>query len=105
MQQLIQILFTMRTKSYWIKQTYIANTDLFIEYLKTIVPWLASIGGTIIAKDIKQNSNLNEWDGGQLGVIVEFKSKEAAKEAYYSSKFQDYIQLRKLKSYLYLTII
>ena len=102
---LMKILFTMRTKSYWIKQTYIANTDLFIEYLKTIIPWISSIGGTIIAKDIKQNSNLNEWDGGQLGVIVEFQSREAAKEAFYSSEFQDYIQLRKLKSDLSLTII
>ncbi len=101
----LKILFRMKTKSYWIKQTYIANTDLFIEYLKTIIPWLASIGGTIIAKDIKQNSNINEWDGGQLGVIVEFKSREAAKEAFNSSEFQDYIQLRKLESELSLTII
>ncbi len=76
-----------------------------MEYLKTIIPWLRSVGGTIIAKDIKQDSDLNEWDGGQLGIVVEFESINAAKEAFYSKEFQEYIHYRKLRKNLSLSIL
>ena len=75
-----------------------------MEYLKTIIPWLRSVGGTIIAKDIKQVSDLNQWDGGQLGIIVEFESRAAAQKAFNSKEFQEYINLRQLRNNLYLTI-
>tara|TARA_Y100001968_G_C19414000_1_gene747945 strand:+ start:602 stop:889 length:288 start_codon:yes stop_codon:yes gene_type:complete len=93
------------SKGYWLKQAKIANTDQFIEYVKTVVPWLRSVGGTIIAKDVNQNSDLNEWDGGQLGVIVEFESKDAAQKAFDSNEFQNYIRIRGLQSNLSLSII
>ncbi len=92
-------------KGYWVKQARIDSTDLFIEYIQTIIPWLLSVGGTIIAKDIRQNSDLNEWDGGQLGVVVEFESKDAAKKAYASEVFQEYIEINGLQSDLTLSII
>ncbi len=91
-------------KGYWVKQASIASTDLFIEYIQTVVPWLLSVGGRIIAKDISQNSDLNEWDGGQLGVIVEFESKDAAKKAFHSDVFQEFIEINGLKSDLTLSI-
>ena len=96
--------FRFLLKAYWVKQLSIPNTDLFIEYLKTIIPWLNSVGGTVIAKDIKQDSDLNEWDGGQLGIIVEFDSSAAAQEAYYSKEFQEYIKYRNLVENISLTI-
>ena len=91
-------------KGYWVKQASIANSDVFVEYIQTVVPWLLSVGGTIIAKDINQNSDLYEWDGGQLGVIVEFESKDAAQKAFDSDVFQEYIQLNGLKRALTLSI-
>ena len=75
-----------------------------MEYIQTVVPWLLSVGGIVIAKDIKQNSDLNEWDGGQLGVVVEFESRAAAQRAFNSSVFQEYIDLRRLSSDLSLSI-
>ncbi len=63
------------------------------------------MGGIIIAKEIKQDSDLNQWDGGQLGIVVEFESKHAAKEAFHSKEFQEYIALRKLNNNLCLSII
>ena len=93
------------SKGYWLKQAKIANTDVFIEYVKTVVPWLRSVGGTIIAKDVNQNSDLNEWDGGQLGLIIEFSSKAAAQKAFDSEAFQDYIKLKGLQADLSLSII
>ena len=81
----------MMSKGYWLKQANIENTDQFIEYIRTVIPWLKTVGGIVIAKDVRQNSDLNEWDGGQLGVVVEFESKEAAKRAYQSPEFQQYI--------------
>ena len=92
-------------KGYWLKQAKIANTDVFIEYVKTVVPWLRSVGGTIIAKDVNQNSDLNEWDGGQLGLVIEFDSKAAAQKAYESDIFQEYIKVKGLQSDLSLSII
>tara|TARA_Y100001968_G_scaffold258716_1_gene245754 strand:- start:1384 stop:1671 length:288 start_codon:yes stop_codon:yes gene_type:complete len=93
------------SKGYWIKQANISNTDHFLEYIKTVVPWLLSVGGKIIAKDINQNSDIREWDGGQLGVIVEFESGDAAQKAYQSKVFQEYLELRELKSDISLSII
>ncbi len=92
------------SKGYWIKQVSIENTDIFIEYIQTVIPWLLSVGGIVIAKDISQNSDLNEWDGGQLGIVVEFPSKSAAKKAFESNVFQEYIDLRSLNSDLTLSI-
>ena len=93
------------SKGYWLKQAKIDSTDVFIEYVRTVVPWLRSVGGTIIAKDVNQNSDLNEWDGGQLGLVIEFDSKDAAQKAFDSDVFQDYIRLRGLQSDLSLSII
>ena len=81
------------------------GTAEFIEYVKTVVPWLRSVGGTIIAKDVNQNSDLNEWDGGQLGVIVEFESKAAAQRAFNSLEFQEYIKFSGIENQLSLSII
>ncbi len=92
-------------KGYWVKQAIIANTDLFIEYIQTIVPWLLSVGGIIIAKDIKQNSDLSHWDGGQLGVVVEFESKAAAQKAFESDVFQEFIEINGLESDLTISIL
>ena len=92
-------------KGYWFKQAKIENTDMFIEYVKTVIPWLRSVGGTIIAKDVNQNSDLNEWDGGQLGLVIEFASKEAAQRAFESKAFQAYIRGRGLHTDLSLSII
>tara|TARA_Y100001970_G_C14256611_1_gene875945 strand:+ start:660 stop:980 length:321 start_codon:yes stop_codon:yes gene_type:complete len=105
MGEYLKIFFIILPKAYWIKQASIPNTDQFLEYVHTVIPWLLSVGGTIIAKDIKQNSDLSQWDGGQLGVIVEFESKKAAQEAYDSDIFQEYLEMRDFSSDLCVSII
>ena len=84
------------TKSYWLKKISIPNADLFLEYIRTVLPWIRSVGGVVIKKDIVQDSNSNNWDGGQLGVVIEFESKIAAKKAFYSDVFQNYLRSRDL---------
>ena len=84
------------TKSYWLKKISIPNTDLFLEYLRTVLPWIKSVGGVVVKKDITQDSNSNKWDGGQLGIVIEFESKIAAKRAFYSDVFQNYLRSRDL---------
>ena len=84
------------TKSYWLKKISIPNADLFLEYIRTVIPWLKSVGGVIIKKDIVQQSNSRKWDGGQLGLVIEFESKIAAKKAFYSEVFQKYLHSRNL---------
>ena len=84
------------TKSYWLKKISIPNADLFLEYIRTVLPWIKSVGGVVIKKDIVQDSNSNNWDGGQLGVVIEFESKIAAKKAFYSDVFQNYLRSRDL---------
>ncbi len=92
------------TKGYWVKQASIESTELFLDYIQSVVPWLLSVGGIIIAKDIKQNTDLNHWDGGQLGVIVEFESRDAAEKAFYSDVFQEFIEMNGLETKLSLSI-
>ena len=84
------------TKSYWLKKISIPNADLFLEYIRTVLPWIRSVGGVVIKKEINQDSNSNKWDGGQLGIVIEFESKIAAKKAFYSDVFQDYLRTRNL---------
>ena len=69
------------TKSYWLKKISIPNTDLFLEYIRTVLPWIKSVGGVIVKRDITQDSNSNKWDGGQMGVVKEFESKISAKKS------------------------
>ena len=84
------------TKSYWLKKVSIPNADLFLEYIRTVIPWIKSVGGVIVKRDIVQESNSIKWDGGQLGLVIEFESKIAAKKAFYSEVFQKYLQSRNL---------
>ena len=84
------------TKSYWLKKISIPNADLFLEYIRTVLPWIRSVGGVVIKKEITQETNSNKWDGGQLGIVIEFESKIAAKKAFYSDVFQDYLRTRNL---------
>ena len=84
------------TKSYWLKNISIPNADLFLEYIRTVLPWIKSVGGVVVKRDLIQNSNSNKWDGGQLGIVIEFESKLAAKRAFYSEVFQNYLKTRNL---------
>ena len=84
------------TKSYWLKKISIPNADLFLEYRRTVLPWIRSVGGVVVKKDITQDSNSQKWDGGQLGMVIEFESKIAAKRAFYSDVFQNYLKSRDL---------
>ena len=84
------------TKSYWLKKVSIPNADLFLEYIRTVLPWIKSVGGVVVKKDISQDSNSNKWDGGQLGIVIEFESNVAAKKAFYSDVFQNYLRSRNL---------
>ena len=51
------------TKSYWLKKISIPNADLFLEYIRTVLPWIKSVGGVIVKRDLIQESTSNEWDG------------------------------------------
>ena len=84
------------TKSYWLKKISIPNADLFLEYIRTVLPWIKTVGGVVVKKDITQDSDSQKWDGGQLGIVIEFESKMAAKRAFYSDVFQDYLRSRGL---------
>jgi len=83
-------------KSYWLKKISIANSELFLEYIRTVLPWLKSVGGIVVKKDISQESNSSHWDGGNIGMVIEFDSKIAAKKAFYSDVFQNYLISRDL---------
>ena len=91
-----KITIDLMNKSYWLKKISIANSDLFLEYIRTVLPWLKSVGGIVIKKDINQNSNSHNWDGGNIGLVIEFDSKVAAKKAFYSDVFQNYLISRDL---------
>ena len=83
-------------KSYWLKKISIPNADLFLEYIRTVLPWIKSVGGIVVKRDIIQDSSSSKWDGGQLGIVIEFESKFAAKRAFYSEVFQNYLRSRDL---------
>ncbi len=92
-------------KGYWVKQTTLASTELFVEYIHTVIPWILSVGGKVIARSIKQDSDLQEWDGGRLSLVVEFESKDIARKAFNSEVFQEIIEIMGLETSLSLSIV
>ncbi len=60
-------------KGYWLINSNITKPEGFAEYAKAVVPWINSVGGRIIAKDLK--SDIRVGTGGHFGVIIENPSK------------------------------
>ncbi|KGG27769.1 MULTISPECIES: DUF1330 domain-containing protein [unclassified Prochlorococcus] len=79
-------------KGYWLINSTVTNPEGFAEYAKAVVPWINSVGGRIIAKDLE--SDIREGLGGQLGVIIEFPSKQDAQKAYEAPEYQEVMKLR-----------
>ncbi len=78
-------------KGFWIVTTTITN-PAFVEYVEAFQPWVESVGGAVFAKDMEAKTV--EGKGGQLAVIIEFPSKQAAIEAYSSAEYQELSKLR-----------
>ncbi len=76
---------------YWIVTTTITN-PAFKEYVEAFQPWVESVGGSVIAKDM--DAITVEGKGGKLAVIIEFSSREAALEAYNRADYQEISKLR-----------
>ena len=78
-------------KGYWIVTTTITNPD-FKQYVEAFQPWVETMGGSVFAKDM--DSQTVEGKGGKLAVIIEFPSKEAARNAYNRPDYQELSKLR-----------
>ena len=78
-------------KGYWIVTTTITN-PAFKEYVEAFQPWVESLGGSIVAKDM--DAQTVEGKGGKLAVIIEFPTKDAAIEAYNRADYQELSKLR-----------
>ena len=64
------------TKSYWLKKISIPNADLFLEYIRTVFPWIKSVGGVIlkmnhreITKKYSELLNKAEFATGRKEVV------------------------------------
>ena len=83
------------SKGFWLVTTTVTN-PAFAEYVQAFQTWIESVGGSVFAKDL--NGLSVEGEGGQLSVIIEFPSKQAAIEAYNSSEYQEISKLRWVNS-------
>ena len=79
------------SKGFWLVTTTITN-PAFSEYVKAFQPWIESVGGSVFAKDL--DGQTFEGRGGKLSVIIEFPSKQAAIDAYNSTKYKELSKLR-----------
>ena len=77
--------FFLMAKGFWVVTTTVTN-PAFAEYVEAFQPWVESIGGAVLAKDME--SKTVEGQGGKLAVIIEFPSKKAAIDAYNSAEYQ-----------------
>ena len=83
------------SKGFWLVTTTVTN-PAFAEYVQAFQTWIESVGGSVFAKDL--DGLAVEGEGGQLSVIIEFPSKQAAIEAYNSSEYQEISKLRWVNS-------
>tara|TARA_B100000073_G_scaffold260482_1_gene220218 strand:+ start:142 stop:438 length:297 start_codon:yes stop_codon:yes gene_type:complete len=79
------------SKGFWLVTTTVTN-PAFAEYVEAFQPWIESVGGFVFAKDL--NSQTVEGNGGELSVIIEFPSKQAAINAYNSPEYKELSKLR-----------
>ncbi|MBO8204769.1 DUF1330 domain-containing protein [Prochlorococcus marinus] len=79
------------SKGFWLVTTTVTN-QAFAEYVEAFQPWIESVGGSVLAKDLE--SKTVEGKGGKLSVIIQFPSKQAAIDAYNSSEYQELSKLR-----------
>ena len=84
-------------KGYWVSTSIITNPELFAQYVEEVTPWLASVGGTVFAKDTEPVGK-EMTEGANLAVICEFPSIEEALKAYESTEYQELSKLRKAAS-------
>ena len=80
-------------KGYWISISTVINQDLFSEYVEKVGPWLKQVGGEVFAKDTSPQGKEGTEDAN-LVVICEFPSLQAAIEAYESTEYQAFSDLR-----------
>ena len=78
-------------KGYWLVTTTVTNAA-FNDYVKGFATWIASVGGSVLAKDLE--SKTVEGQGGHLAVIIEFPSKQKAINAYNREDYQELSKLR-----------
>ena len=78
-------------KGLWLVTTTITDSA-FSAYVEAFQPWVESVGGSVFAKDLEAETV--EGKGGKLGVIIEFPSKQAAIDAFNSSKYKELNKLR-----------
>ena len=79
------------SKGFWIVTTTVTN-PAFAEYVEAFQPQIDSVGSSVFAKDL--DSQTVEGKGGKLSVIIEFPSKQAAIDAYYSDEYKELSKLR-----------
>ncbi len=81
-------------KGYWISIATVINPELFGQYVEKVVPFLASVDGTVFGKD-QDPVGKERTEDANLAVIIEFPSKKAAVEAYESTEYQEIGKIRK----------
>ena len=64
------------TKSYWLKKISIPNADLFLEYIRTVLPWIKSVGGVVVKRDILKINKPSYIDGLSFLPLLTNKNQE-----------------------------
>tara|TARA_Y100001968_G_scaffold241267_1_gene224830 strand:- start:55 stop:390 length:336 start_codon:yes stop_codon:yes gene_type:complete len=89
--KLFSIIILFMAKGLWLVTTTVTN-PAFAEYVEAFQPWVETVGGSVFAKDM--DAETVEGNGGKLGVIIEFPSKQAAIDAFNSSEYKELSKLR-----------
>ena len=74
-------------KGYLKVTTTVTNPGVFSEYVQGFAFWIQSIGGAIFVKDMY--SKTVEVKSGKFTLIIEFRSKAIALEAYKRAEYQE----------------
>ena len=78
--------FHLMSKDFWIVTTIVTN-PAFSDLVKAFQPWIESIGGSVFAKHLDDETL--EGNRGKLSLIIEFPSKKAAIDTYNSPEYQE----------------
>lgn len=96
-------LYVVMAKGYWIITGTIHTPLGMVAYVNKLMQYVEKTGATFLVREME--TDIREGEPGEVTVIIEFESKQAAETAYEDPEYQKLIALRRPHSDLSLTIV
>ncbi len=90
-------------KGYWISTGTIHTPLAMVPYINKLIQYVEKTGARFLVREM--DADVREGEPGEVAIIIEFESRQAAEAAYSDPEYQKMIELRKPHSDLTFAIV